>query len=314
MQDNSWKTHLQAASALLPVLADQFKTISGSYSGTLRSTTSNNREGSEIDEYAATLSSETAAALEFFTGVVFWFAIFSSISTGSSSFLHDQDFVLKNGDSPVRLEQLMGCQNWVMAIIMDIGILDDWKKHMRTKKCLSTRELVSRATAIETGLKSQIAKNLLEVQDLVERAQGTNRITKSTKRAQLIGCLTYIFARSALTYLYVIVSGFNPDLPEIQENVARTTAALQWLPDKQLLRHLVWAFYVTGCLTGEAGEASFRALLFVPGMSKGSYHECWTALEVMEMVWKRRGYYEDESIFFDWSVGLGLLDRIILLI
>lgn len=96
-----------------------------------------------------------------------------------------------------------------------------------------------------------------------------------------------IWLQAALTYLYVVISGWQPSNPEIQCSVAQTEALLASLPGNTCLRSLVWPFCISGCLSLPGNEDNYRAMAHRMGALEvfGTVKE---ALTIMEKVWSRR--------------------------
>lgn len=60
--------------------------------------------------------------------------------------------------------------------------------------------------------------------------------------------VTYIFACAAAILLEVLVSGANPDLPQIQEYVMKIVTILTGLLNHCLLLALSWPLCISGCM------------------------------------------------------------------
>ncbi|KAB2571846.1 ustiloxin B cluster transcription factor ustR [Lasiodiplodia theobromae] len=243
------------------------------------------------------LSYESSAALKFVTTAFIWIDALSRISTGTTPIFHSHRHLLSTHASIIQLDQLTGCANWVLSHILAIAALDRWKKDQQRSHRLSLRELAARAAAIETQLMSTAAASLGSTESLATRIAAFD----PRRRAARVFCTTHVFALAALSYLHVVVSGFNPALDEVRGNVEETVAALEALPDARLLRYLAWPFCVTGCLAEPRQEDGFRRMLARAEAAGGggsssdgdeggdpALLRCRTALEVMEEVWRRR--------------------------
>jgi hypothetical protein len=101
-----------------------------------------------------------------------------------------------------------------------------------------------------------------------------------------------------MIYLLVTIHGWNPDKPEIRQEVVDIIVLVEHkLAKPALLRTVVWPFCVAGCLAGRGQEAFFRrqAQLLQPS---GLFVTVRKALEIMEAVWKMR----DENRLGDTSI------------
>jgi C6 transcription factor Pro1 len=200
----------------------------------------------------------------------------------------------------------MGCKNWVMLLIMEIAMLDDWKKTRQKSGNLSLRELTSKAAHIEDRLTAGMNKTLDEPISIYKDSCG---IRTSESR-----CVTYIFACSALTYLHVTVSGAHPDLPEIRESIARSIKAFQNLPDPIWVRHLVWPFCIAGCMAAADEQDVFREIAngaYLDGQIFGNFEK---ALKIMERSWQGRQEQENGCTPWDWKSSMDSLGQMVLLI
>lgn len=136
----------------------------------------------------------------------------------------------------------------------------------------------------------------------------------SESNPQCIASLvTHVSACSALIYLHVVVSGFNPELPEIRECVSSSIEAFKSLPDPQFVGSLAWPFCITGCLATRREQDFFRDLLPAAGIDAQSVGSCWTALQVMEGVWMRHDQGQEAEKIWDWQAAMGNLGAKVLL-
>ncbi|KAH8798653.1 fungal-specific transcription factor domain-containing protein [Xylogone sp. PMI_703] len=97
--------------------------------------------------------------------------------------------------------------------------------------------------------------------------------------------------------LHVVVSGPNPNLPEIQLSVSKTLAKLKELNDRRLIRSLAWPFCVTGCLVEKKDQTTIKSLLI--GTSLEEPGNLWSAFRIIEECWRmrdsKRGHWEQRS-------------------
>ncbi|KAK3329932.1 fungal-specific transcription factor domain-containing protein [Apodospora peruviana] len=211
----------------------------------------------------------------------------------------------------IDLRDFLGLQNWVLIAIGEIAALDAWKKEAKKLGRLSVTQLVSRAAAIERNLRENMATiDLSFVKPPCPAAKDPlDPFLQYTHHAVLLPAvvdegvagLTYVWAQSALTYLSVVVSGWQPANPEIRESVALTMAMLAALPTPACLRTCVWPFTITGCMATPEQEQVFRdaAAAMGPLQEFGTIKE---ALAVMENVWANRAEIEGNS-GTDWDLA-----------
>ena len=265
----NWQMHLGAAAALVPALAQaQIACITPS---SITSGHENRPQDNRI------LHSEDSSAARLLLGSFISFDIISCASTRSSHFLLlDHKIMLENAG--VHLETLTGCRNWAMVFIFEISSLDSWKKEAEKTHKLSVVELTKRGGKIEKRLRERLADTDNE----------SSIAASGTLMAATYTQITKIFALSALTYLHVVMSGACPELPEIIDSVSKTTDAFQRLPDKKLLRNLVWPFCISGCLALEGQQTVFRELVSAADITQSTVGTCFEAFKIMKECWEMR--------------------------
>lgn len=213
----------------------------------------------------------------------------------------------------INLHEFVGIQNWVIYSIAEIAALDSWKKEMRKNGALSVTQLVTRAAAIQERLcASQRTSDILPHRPppLPQYFAGG-----APSAQPLHGPLlnTQIWGQAAVTYLGVVLSGWQPSSPEIRHSVAQTIEMLRGLPSPDCLRTLVWPFTVTGCLAAPDQEYMFRDMVEAMGLLKvfGTIRE---GLAIMEHVWKRRAEIDENPDQWDLAACLNCLHQPALLI
>lgn len=242
-------------------------------------------------QHCAIPKSRDDAATEFLLGSFISLDIVSCASTRSAPFLKlDHRAILDKNE--VNLTKVIGCENWVLVMILEISILDTWKKHAESTHTLSTIELVRRGEQIESFLRDKL--------DHLERQSSMDIRVQAAR----------IFALSALTYLYVVVSGPYPELPEIRRSVSQTISAFGSLPKATLLQNLVWPFCVTGCLALDEQQVIFRNLLACAKTMPNVSGTCVEAMKIMEQCWKER---KDSNRNIDWVTAMDRLGYSVLL-
>lgn len=240
-----------------------------------------------------------------------------------------------NRDIPaLNLEEFIGVQNPTMILIGRISALAAWKKEMKQTGQLSVVELVGRATQIETDLRGYITcidagAGLLDMNTInmcVSEGHNPQTLTVAPNPLDVLGqyqhgqmstvttlWVTRIWAQAALTYLSVVVSGWQPGSPEIRESVGNTISLLSHLPTAACLRTAVWPFCIAGCLAMPEQEHVFRGM--VSGMGSleifGTIKE---ALAIMENVWANRAHIEKAGDTWDFAASLRSLGQSALLV
>ena len=270
----NWQTHLRTARRFVPTLLQARMPLTMPASPCPTPTS---------DQRPEMISHpENGCAINFLLGSFFSFDILSSASTRSSLFLDiDHLRVLNAGE--IALETLNGCRNSVLAIILDISLLDQWKKEAQGAHKLSVVDLVKRGGEIYERLRQELAA----IKD-TPLAASSSCSPSGGMRALIHHEISEVFALSAVTYLHVVISGPYPELPEITESVSETIAALRNLKDPRLLRNMVWPFCISGCLALEKEYDFFRDLVSRAEITQWATGSCFEAFQVMEDCWKAR--------------------------
>ncbi len=112
----------------------------------------------------------------------------------------------------------------------------------------------------------------------------TNRGQRSYNSSRV----TTIFAHATLIYLHVVVSGWNTDLIELQESVARVIHFLKSLPDQGQLSNLAWPLCIAGCVARKEDEEFFRSMVMRASSDVLYVGNIWNAFQIMETCWSKR--------------------------
>ncbi|OIW23915.1 hypothetical protein CONLIGDRAFT_114946 [Coniochaeta ligniaria NRRL 30616] len=241
----------------------------------------------------------------------------------------------------LKMDDFFGVPNWIVQAMAATAALGAWKNEQKATNSLSITQLVSRAASIEQTLKSNIAEldhklNTPDAAYLMTRnpmvmlgqaaaaAAGVPPpvpppLSTSTTGSENLSPLpedhvtARIWAQATLTYLLVVVSGWQPSNAEIRESVALTAGLLRRLPAPAGLRSVVWPFAVTGCLAAPEEEQGFRDLVSALGPLQifGTVRE---ALSIMEGIWAHRDCIGVLPDGWDVSIGLNSLGHAALLI
>jgi len=123
--------------------------------------------------------------------------------------------------------------------------------------------------------------------------RGASRSPAATNYAQALpesrdseNLVSEIFREGAFVYLYSVLNGQYPNVPEIREAVQSVISLLKRLPITPSERGLILPIFLAGCLVDEPLERSFfRNRLSVQDPSYGSIS---LALKMMESIWARR--------------------------
>jgi C6 transcription factor Pro1 len=257
------------------------------------------------------------AAMEFFSGVIIWFDILGCVSTGLRPQYSDMCTNGVGDDSKLQLENISGCENWAMILVREIAVLSDWKRRMSEEGILNVLELAKRANFIRRPLDDRIDRLVAELGQNSDDPELSNKSSTPVYKKQkdhVIRKVTHAFAYAAKVYLCVVVSGPNPDLPEIVDSVSSTAAALRSLPDPQLIRKLAWPFCIAGSMAKGTQRQAFKDLASAAGIQENAFGSSWRAFEVMQTCWNMHDGVGNGQRNCDWLDAMKALGHHVLLV
>ncbi|KAK5651511.1 hypothetical protein OQA88_11965 [Cercophora sp. LCS_1] len=228
----------------------------------------------------------------------------------------EKEYVLPH----INLREFTGIHNWVFIAVGEIASLDAWKKEQKRNGSFSVAQLLARATAIECNLRVNMA-TLDMMPDteptgpqlpLLEALSHMGGLS-SPRIAEVTTTTTKIWAQAVLTYLHVVVSGWQPASQEIRSSVAATITMLLGLASPGCLRPLVWPMTITGCMAAPEEEQTFRDLVASMGplTTLGAMAK---ALAIMEHVWAHRAEIEANYDKWDYASCFKSLGTVSLLV
>lgn len=325
---DSWQIHLSAAASLIPTLLKHLsKRTSDQISQdlptppflhddlSLAEPTSGHISTSRYSMMDDPKPDNNDVACDFLIGTFIWFDFLSCASTHAIPSLPNNESYLSI--HKIRLEKIMGCENWAMILISRISALSAWKSSQQSLGQLSMKELISRGSFIEQELNAGLEKNKVNIGKPIHypESPACQRLGVPSSKSNLV--ITRVFANAALIYLHTVISGAHPALPEIKESVANGIEAFRMLPSPTLLRNLVWPFCVTGCLAGKECQDFFilemkiaeRGGEWCPG-------NLWKGWEVVQECWRLREELGDGEMAkgVDWADAMKQLGFQILLV
>lgn len=160
-----------------------------------------------------------------------WFDIIGAVSCGRQLILGiDYSPLL---ESRVLDMRITGCQNDVVASIVDIVSLRNWKAAAEERKALNIMELGARGRHILESLEA----SMLSMQ-----------ATEALSDAELV---SLAFARAAIVYLHTVISGPNPYLEDIRTQTIQLKQLLRELAQRGVADRAVWPACVVGCFSQE---------------------------------------------------------------
>lgn len=179
----------------------------------------------------------------------------------------------------IKPEEIMGCQGWILASIVNIARLEQWKvMHEDQMHTLDVQsELAQRGQVIADELNRGI-ENL-------ERAGIGDSVAGLQEDSRLI---SIIWAYGAQVLRQVTVCDMEPAQPNIDQTyVNMCLQKLEALPTRLTMR-TTWPYTIAGCMSSQSQHSRFRWIFGrtmqeaqPPGIS-------WKGLIVMEECWRLR--------------------------
>ncbi|THH13140.1 hypothetical protein EW146_g7047 [Bondarzewia mesenterica] len=226
----------------------------------------------------------------------------------------------------VRMDQLIGCNDVVMLALAEISALAHWKAQEQRNRSLSVRELVTRGQEIERMLHQTETVGA----GFVETSQAAVEVGSSTRVASVMvlpapqsgrpfsqhmsasddlsrRLVAAIYQETAMLYLNTVISGNNPNVPEILRSISLIVQLLSQLPAGIIDCALLLPLFLTGCMTdAPAHRELIRNRLVRVGEDSTNVRQ---AAAVMVAAWQRR---DASGAMIDWrdvmqEQGLSLL-------
>ncbi|KAK0761969.1 hypothetical protein N5P37_004769 [Trichoderma harzianum] len=260
--EHDWQLHLNALTSTLSQLTTQDIFAPGHC-----------RDDSQRDQmhnHLNFMENKDRDGLQFLITAALWFDILSCVSTGKVPALPYSQWLSIPG---LDTAAVMGCQNWIMALIGDLANLKQWKDNSIKTGLLSTRDLAVKGQRIESALENGIKQLEINEKGLTDKEINVLWVSR-------------MFALAALVLLHTIISGPLPKLPEIQSAVSRTIATLHTRPKSCPANGIVWAICVTGCMAQPTVQQSFESCMKEMLADHGKFGNCSTVLRVMRKCWE----------------------------
>lgn len=268
-------------------------------------------------------------AFRFFATILLIYDIIAGTSLERSPKLKIYHRELKQ-DGPgkipvVKMEEVIGCETWVLLAISDTATLGEWKKEESNTSNWSEDDFISRARSIEARLQEGLAQ--LDDREILHERESSQDYQPDQRLEQMLqwsNCaygfyplipelnthITRIWAHAAHTYLLVLLLGWQPADPRIRSHTTRMIELFDKISSPTWLRSLVWPFCVSGCLALGQDRDAFRRI----GSSMEAFQALGTAqeaLSIMENVWARE---EMDSTSWDVGACLKILGHRVLLV
>lgn len=275
------------------------------------------------------LSAEQAALRFFASMLVYQDIIACTARETTPALMQYYDELLSkkpNVDQPslLKLENYIGCHNWILRSVAEISSLSEWKKMAKRAGALDMMDLVRRATSIQDDLREGTAR--LEdaasdpwsqapfspyrpLETILAKSNINNGSTASQSVDQSV--ISKTWAHAAQVYLSTVLSGWQPCNIQLRSHVAQALDLLSTIDNPSWLRTLAWPFCVTGCFATEEQESAFRDVANASG-GLAMFGTLRDALAIMEKVWSLRTHFDADT--WDIAFCLRILGHSVLLV
>lgn len=242
-------------------------------------------------------------SFRFLGGTMIWLDIVSSITSGTSPHLLPYHVPTISPESPTKLEEIMGCENWVMLQIGRIAALHERRIQALHQGHFDESEFERAVGDAGRQLQYGISQGHLEGLDISDHKSAAPGSLENERTL-----VTRFFAYMASVYLHLVAHGFQ----RLEELDAVIPPAMELLQDRvptHLLPALVCPLYVIGSVSTPANEAIFRRYFassplldpFFPFRSK--------ILPILEEIWRMRRTIPSVS----WKDSLDLTKDVLLI-
>jgi hypothetical protein len=250
---------------------------------------------------------EEVTIFRFLSSVVIWLDIMYSISTGKTPEILPYHFCIISSTSKTRLENVMGCQNWVMLQISRVTALHVYKTKGLREGYFNSTEFEQTALdirgEIDNGLcagttTSTVPSSGYESYDLAPCG------TKAESRT----LVTSIFIHMASIYLHLVVHGFR-ELDLLDAELSIVMRKLQTEITPNILPALVAPLFVIGSVARAADEQTFQAALSSLYLLDPLFPHRRRLLPLLVDIWGRRR----NTAEFLWIHVLDLIKDLLLI-
>ncbi|KAI9155718.1 Pestheic acid cluster transcriptional regulator [Paramyrothecium foliicola] len=269
----NWRTHLDAATDLFEqILEHHGKSGSTTQISTVLSNLSR-------PSWAPDVANTEQGAFRFFSSVLLVADIISSTALNQRAKLVAYHGELRSDlqqQPSLNLEEITGCQNWVILVICDITTLSRWKKDQTISGKLSRSELLNRATSIERilhngldsldqfGKRDENIEHVRPLQWLLNQSGLPNGCPYALLEDRLP--LTRIWICAARVYLLSIVVDKDTTVSKLQISVEQAIQSFRFVTSPTWLRWLITSNNTLRTRAVGARVLANWASIVVPGL------------------------------------------------
>lgn len=187
-----------------------------------------------------------------------WYDLMGMVSTGAQSLLSVDHSILLETDS-IDMQEVSGCPNAILGVLREITILRGWKTQAEREKRLSIIELAVRGNKIVEKLQEMLSDLDLPVS---AHEDGSHQdLQCGQPNHQTSASVASIYARAALVFVHVVISGPNIYIQELRTEVASLTDRMRSMSQRLPLRTMLWPLCVAVCLAEGASQQSAQKMI-----------------------------------------------------
>ncbi|KPM38594.1 hypothetical protein AK830_g7991 [Neonectria ditissima] len=236
-------------------------------------------------EYDAETFKETGSienAHTFLVATVMWFDLLACTSNGKSPKIDYKTWLAKGG---IDMAPFMGCYNWTMIAIGEIGTLND-------RIASGGVEPLTEALDIKEQLEAGLIRQLdTATEPPIPRAHAVSRV----------------FATAALVELHTICPELCTANFGVTDTVARMMESIRLLPDRVSLRGLTWPICIAGSMADPDQQPFFDTMMMkILSPSAPGFSNCDTMLRIMRQTWHHRDKYPGAWNWRDAMKDMGI--------
>jgi hypothetical protein len=251
------------------------------------------------------LTASYLSSLSLFQSALICFDILACASTQlPPSFALRFDNKFSDENYCIKIQDVIGCDNTVMACIMRIAELRAWKQKEMLNESMSLIELAKQAMLLD--------KDLTEVRHGILKQLAQYHHPKLSKIGAAI-YITNVYACAASVYLHSTVSGPHLEIAEIKKGVTDTTNAIRSIPQAGLLKRLLWPVCVAASMADGDCRSFYEQLSRGLAESFGSNDNIHHALRIAKECWSLRRCSPSSKKAYDWTDAMASIGDPLLL-
>lgn len=215
----------------------------------------------------------------FLRSTLVWLDIVSSVTTGTAPQLPPLAFCPITTDSQTRLEQVMGCRNWVMLHLGRIAALHRHRCQARQAGTFDSEQFAQEVKDIDREMQHGLSTEALD----------SLRLAEIPCHAVIdpISFVTYLFASAASIYLHLVQHGFD-QLDLMSKRTCSTLDLIRSQTPSHLLPNLILPLFIIGSVAPQADRQFIRDLFSSPSVLDPVRQHRQTILPALEEIWTRR--------------------------